>query len=211
MKLKFKSVVFWVFFPPTSGFKPTFCQLNGKYWHLTKRYYINCSPWFPIKKHFKINHMHASTGGHCGIRTCMHGHVALKWVPGASLQWQNKEEYGASHLISAAHLTWEGSAVSLSANTSRRWLSVNCSTLAGAGVLFGWWQWKSSGLRPARIKTQQKQLRRQRRIISRCVFLLKVLVWPALAVGSGGSRADVYSIGLLARWNIYKIYIRAFI
>lgn len=31
--------------------------------------------------------------------------------------------------------------------------------------------------------------------LQKYVFLLKVLVWPGLIVGSGGSRADVYSIG----------------
>lgn len=63
--------------------------------------------------------MHTLTGGCCGIRTCMCGHVALKWVTEARLHRQNKDEYRRSHLLFAARLTWEISAASLSLPTPR--------------------------------------------------------------------------------------------
>lgn len=66
---------------------------------------------------------------------------------------------------------------SFPANTWQHWLSVNCNMLAEAHVHADYWQWKSSGLSPAWIKTQQKQLWRQRHIISRCVFLGKKSVF----------------------------------
>lgn len=139
--------------------------------------------------------MHTFTGGCWGMRTCMYSHVALKWVTEAQLHRQNKDEYRRSHHFCCTSYLGDFCCKSRSANTSQHWLSVNCSTLAGAHAHIGWWQWKSSGLRPARIKTQQKQLWRQRHIISRCVFPQKVRVWLGLIVGFGRSRADIYSIG----------------
>lgn len=83
--------------------------------------------------------MHTFTGGCCGIKTCMYGHVPLKWVTEAQLHRQNKDEYRRSHLIFAAHLTWETSAASLSLptpcstgyqSTAARWQELTL-TLAG--------------------------------------------------------------------------------
>lgn len=119
----------------------------------------------------------------------------MKWVTEAQLHWQNRDAYRRSLYFCCASYLVDFCCESLSANTLQHWLSVNCSTLAGAHDHIGWWQWKSSGLCPAQIKTQQKQLWRQRHIISRCVFPHKVRVWLGLIMGFGRLRADIYSIG----------------
>lgn len=59
--------------------------------------------------------MHTFTDRCCGIRTCMCSHVVLSYRS----SFNNKDEYRRSHLLFAAHLTWEISAASLSLPTPR--------------------------------------------------------------------------------------------